>query len=83
MNNDSKILYCRALLELTIQCDDENFDIYINGHFHDTFSDAAAGFVPDRYTINTQSNKKNIEFIAAEYKYYWISIDIILYDYSG
>ena len=59
----------RDLFHLAIECDDDLFNIYVNGHPHDVYMDVSTGFDPQQYTMETQSNKKNIEFVKAEYKY--------------
>ena len=56
------------MLELAIECEEDQFNIYVNGHLHDIFENAATGFDPEQYTMETQSNKKNIEFVTVDYK---------------
>ena len=61
--------FCRALLTLAIECGEDIFNIYVNGHLHDVFMNVGPGFDPQQYTMDTQTNKKNIEFITVDYKY--------------
>ena len=56
-------------MNLAIECDDAVFNIYVNGRLHDVYSDVTADFDPQQYAMETQSDKKNIEFIKVEYKY--------------
>ena len=58
----------RDFVEITIKCDNSMFNVYINGHLHDVYTDITPGFDPVQYTMETQSDKKNIEFVDIYYK---------------
>ena len=59
----------RDIIHLSIECGTAGYNIYINGQLHQTYDKAAAGFVPQEFTMVAQYSKTNIEFLNAEMRW--------------
>ena len=51
-----------------MECDESIINVYVNGHLHDVLREAPDGFTPQQFSVETQTSKKNIEFIDMEYR---------------